>query len=104
MKEKDKLNAKIKSSFEGLNKKAPDMLWSQLSDSLPSIHPCLFRQRQVSWLPSQISNPSLSLKAQRNSILFLFIHVDKIPTAAEHIHTPFSFGDFSLTVSGKISL
>jgi hypothetical protein len=34
MKEKDKLDNKIKSSFEGLNRKAPDMLWSQLSDSL----------------------------------------------------------------------
>lgn len=36
MKEKDKLNAKIKSSFDGLKKKAPEGLWSQLSDSLPT--------------------------------------------------------------------
>ena len=36
MKENKKLDEKIKSSFESLEKKAPDMLWSQLSDSLPT--------------------------------------------------------------------
>ena len=36
MKENKKLDDKIKSSFESLEKKAPDMLWSQLSDSLPT--------------------------------------------------------------------
>ncbi|WP_152425250.1 hypothetical protein [Nafulsella turpanensis] len=36
MKEHKKLDEKIKSSFESLNRKAPDMLWSQLSDSLPA--------------------------------------------------------------------
>jgi hypothetical protein len=36
LKEHKKLDDKIKSSFESLNKKAPDMLWNQLANSLPT--------------------------------------------------------------------
>lgn len=36
MKEHKKLDDKIKSSFDSLNRKAPDMLWNQLADSLPT--------------------------------------------------------------------